>query len=265
MKTSTMGIIIGSSALASAGAVKMTKGYSNKKQMAENRNQKFSAVKEVKKGIKNGVKAGTGKTADLIKTGVETEEEMIKGGINKTIQGVKTGIEAQQKMMEKEKEMLDRMNSSLQKKEMTMGVVVGSTALLTTGIVLALNTFQQKQEAGDTGSGTVGKIGNGLKAGTTKVVKGIKNGIASKKNEQTMVVEKTKFIDDKSTELKKDEVESVDSEKAKEYEGLTGLDAQYRDEWQANGFPQTNAELKALEEAEGSDSSAPQKEKNNLQ
>ncbi|WP_050182243.1 hypothetical protein [Domibacillus robiginosus] len=263
MKTSTMGIIIGSSALASAGAVKMTKGYSYKKQMAEKRNQKFSAVKEVKKGITNGVKTGTGKTANLIKTGVETEEEMIKGGINKTIQGVKTGIEAQQKMMEKEKEMLDRMNSSLQKKEMTMGVVVGSTALLTTGIVLALNAFQQKQEAGITGTGTMGKIGTGLKTGTTKVVDGIKNGIASRK-EETMVVEKTKFIDDKSTELKKDKVESSDSKKADEYEGLTELDAQYRDEWQANGFPQTNAELKALEKAEGSDSSAPQKEKNNL-
>mgnify|MGYP001029670237 CR=1 FL=1 len=263
MKTSTMGIIIGSSALASAGAVKATKGYNHKKQMAEKRNQRFSAMKEMKKGIKNGVQAGTGKTANLIKTGVETEEEMIKGGINKTIQGVKTGIEAQQKMMEKEKEMLDRVNSSLQKKEMTMGVVVGSTALLTTGIVLALNAYQQKQETGDVNSGTIGKIGTGLKTGTTKVVEGIKNGIASKK-EETMVVEKTKFIDDKSTVNKKDKVESVDSEKAEEYEGLTGLDAQYRDEWQANGFPQTHAELKALEKEENSNSSAAQKEKNNL-
>lgn len=41
-----------------------------------------------------------------------------------------------------------------------------------------------------------------------------------------------------------DERESVDPEE----EGLTQLDSAYRDEWQANAFPQTHREMKKLEE-----------------
>ncbi|WP_052712220.1 hypothetical protein [Domibacillus indicus] len=259
MKTSTMGMIVGSSALVSAGAVKASKGYQRKKMLMEKQNRKFSAMQEMKNGIKSGVKNGTGKTASLIKSGIETEEEMLKGGINKTIEGVKTGIEAQQKMMEKEKEVLDKVNSSIQKKEMTMGVVVGSTALLTTGIVLALNAYQQKQEAGDNGqagSDTLKKLETGIKAGTQKVTETLKSSMnfkggqkADDVSEKTVIEtnEKEKFIADKTTELKKDEVETPDARKEEEYKGLTELDAQYRDEWQANGFPQTHAEMEKLE------------------
>ncbi|MCP3761552.1 hypothetical protein NLX67_04020 [Domibacillus sp. A3M-37] len=275
MKTSTMGIIVGSSALASAGAVKVSKGYQRRKLMLERQNREFSAMQEMKKGIKNGVKTGTEKTTDFIRSGIETEEEIIKSGINKTIEGVKTGIETQQKMMEKEKEMLDKMNSTIQEKEMTMGVVVGSTALLTTGIVLALNAYQQKQETGNnqqTASTTMQKVESGIKAGTHKVVEGIKSGIGSKlkvtgekkqesNDSNEMIVSKTvgnkEFIADESTELKKDNIESVDAKREEAYKGLTALDAQYRDDWQANGFPQTRVELEELEAGE-------QKEKTNI-
>lgn len=268
MKTSTMGIIVGSSALASAGAVKVSKGYQRRKLMLERQNRKFSAMQEMKKGIKNKVKTGTEKTTDLIKSGIEIEEEMIKDGINKTVEGVKTGIETQQKMMEKEKEMLDKMNSTIQEKEMTMGVVVGSTALLTTGIVLALNAYQQKQDTDnnhETASTTMQKLESGIKAGTHKVVVGIKNGIGSKlkvtgeeKQESTdsnemivsMTVKNKEFIADESTLLKKDNVESIDAKREEAYKGLTALDAQYRDDWQANGFPQTRVELEELEGGE---------------
>lgn len=45
-----------------------------------------------------------------------------------------------------------------------------------------------------------------------------------------------------------DERESVDADEEPEEEGLTQLDSAYRDEWQANAFPQTHREMKKLEE-----------------
>jgi hypothetical protein len=268
MKTSTMGMIVGSSALASAGAVKATKGYQRKKRIMKGRNQEFSPVQEVKKGIKKGVKAGTEKTTDIIKSGIETEKEMIKGGIHKTIEGVKSGIKTQQKMMEKEKEILDRMDSAIQKKEMTMGVVVGSTALVTTGIVLALNAYQKKEETNidqQTGSTAMRKIEGGIKTGIDKVIEGIKRGINAKQKMMDKEKEKLndldsaihsknmaseEFIPDEATVEKKDKIESPDAVKDPAYQGLTQLDAQYRDEWQANGFPQTHAELELEEDGQ---------------
>ncbi len=219
MKTSTLGIIVGSSALASAGAVKVSKGYQRKKKKMERQNEEFSAMHEVKKGIKQGVKAGTDKTTGVIKTGIEAEKEMIKGGINKTIEGVKSGIETQQRMMEKEKEMLDKMNESIQKKDMTMGVVVGSTALITTGLVLAFNAYQKK-------TGKLEDVG---------------------KTVPDLNAPDSKFIPDSDVQQEKDEKEAKDAERDPAYKGLTQLDTQYRDEWQANGIPQTHAEMEKLE------------------
>ncbi|WP_026695222.1 hypothetical protein [Peribacillus kribbensis] len=52
---------------------------------------------------------------------------------------------------------------------------------------------------------------------------------------------------------KLDEMESVDADKVPEEQGLTQLDSTYRNEWVANGFPQTHQEMKELEEAEKED------------
>lgn len=45
-----------------------------------------------------------------------------------------------------------------------------------------------------------------------------------------------------------DRRESVDADVDPAEKGLTQLDSAYRDEWQANGFPQTHKEMKELEE-----------------
>lgn len=45
-----------------------------------------------------------------------------------------------------------------------------------------------------------------------------------------------------------DQKESVDADVDPAEKGLTQLDSAYRDEWQANAFPQTHKEMKELEE-----------------
>lgn len=45
-----------------------------------------------------------------------------------------------------------------------------------------------------------------------------------------------------------DERESVDALDDSAEKGLTQLDSAYRDEWQANAFPQTHKEMRELEE-----------------
>lgn len=45
-----------------------------------------------------------------------------------------------------------------------------------------------------------------------------------------------------------DHRESVDADVDPAEKGLTQLDSAYRDEWQANGFPQTHKEMKELED-----------------
>lgn len=49
-----------------------------------------------------------------------------------------------------------------------------------------------------------------------------------------------------STEV--DKRESVEADVDPAEKGLTQLDSAYRDEWQANAFPQTHKEMKELEE-----------------
>lgn len=49
-----------------------------------------------------------------------------------------------------------------------------------------------------------------------------------------------------STEV--DKRESVDADVDPAEKGLSQLDSAYRDEWQANAFPQTHKEMKELEE-----------------
>lgn len=49
-----------------------------------------------------------------------------------------------------------------------------------------------------------------------------------------------------STEIdKRESVDALDDSTAK---GLSQLDSTYRDDWQANGFPQTHKEMRELEE-----------------
>ncbi|PSL40434.1 hypothetical protein B0H99_105212 [Planomicrobium soli] len=45
-----------------------------------------------------------------------------------------------------------------------------------------------------------------------------------------------------------DKRESPDADVDPAEKGLTELDSAYRDEWQANGFPQTHREMRELEE-----------------
>lgn len=45
-----------------------------------------------------------------------------------------------------------------------------------------------------------------------------------------------------------DEIPSVDADKDEDEVGLTQLDSIYRAEWQANAYPRSEAERKALEE-----------------
>lgn len=53
---------------------------------------------------------------------------------------------------------------------------------------------------------------------------------------------------DMRNSTKVDERESVEALEDSAEQGLTQLDSAYRDEWQANAFPQTHKEMKELEE-----------------
>ncbi|MBZ5200891.1 hypothetical protein HU147_06640 [Planomicrobium chinense] len=53
---------------------------------------------------------------------------------------------------------------------------------------------------------------------------------------------------DMRNSLEVDQRESVEADVDPAEKGLTQLDSAYRDEWQANAFPQTHREMKELEE-----------------
>lgn len=53
---------------------------------------------------------------------------------------------------------------------------------------------------------------------------------------------------DMRNSLEVDQRESVEADTDPAEKGLTQLDSAYRDEWQANAFPQTHREMKELEE-----------------
>jgi hypothetical protein len=53
---------------------------------------------------------------------------------------------------------------------------------------------------------------------------------------------------DMRNSIEVDQRESVEADVDPAEKGLTQLDSAYRDEWQANAFPQTHKELKELEE-----------------
>ena len=69
--------------------------------------------------------------------------------------------------------------------------------------------------------------------------------------------QKDKFEVDEDVDLmnntKYDEMESVDADKSDAEKGLSELDHTYREEWQANGFPQTHMEMEKLKEEENED------------
>lgn len=53
---------------------------------------------------------------------------------------------------------------------------------------------------------------------------------------------------DMRNSIEVDQRESVEADVDPAEKGLTQLDSAYRDEWQANAFPQTHKEMKELEE-----------------
>jgi hypothetical protein len=59
--------------------------------------------------------------------------------------------------------------------------------------------------------------------------------------------ESPKAIKDRDT-WEADRFESVDADKVPEEKGLTQLDSAHRNDWIANGFPQTHEERRKLEE-----------------
>lgn len=65
---------------------------------------------------------------------------------------------------------------------------------------------------------------------------------------QKMKEDRKRKEDHSYLDQKWDEVSSVDADKDEDEVGLTQLDSIYRAEWQANAYPRSAAERKALEE-----------------
>lgn len=103
-------------------------------------------------------------------------------------------------------------------KKTTVGMIAGSTALLSAGTVMAVNKLRNKDE-GQANSDTDFRSDNSASPN----------------------------IDDEAI---KDQIPSPDADETEAEEGLTLLDHQYRSQWQANGFPQTHKAMRELEEGE---------------
>ena len=91
-------------------------------------------------------------------------------------------------------------------------------------------------------------VGSIASIGTFTAIKGYQkrmNGKPSDENFETL--EDT----DMRNSVKVDQEESVNADFDQEEKDLTQLDAAYRADWQANGFPQTHEEMERLEEEEG--------------
>lgn len=84
-------------------------------------------------------------------------------------------------------------------------------------------------------------LGSLLSIGGVMLVKGT---IEQRRNKEFPVLQDT----DMRNSDRVDEMESVDADKEASEKGLSQLDSTYRDEWVANGFPQTHEEMRELEE-----------------
>lgn len=105
-------------------------------------------------------------------------------------------------------------------KKSTMGMIAGSTALLSAGTVMAVSKMKNKDEEKESNL----------------------SGSSNSPDESA-----SPNIDD---EARKDQIPSPDADEVEAEEGLTLLDHQYRSQWQANGFPQTHKEMRELEKGE---------------
>lgn len=101
-------------------------------------------------------------------------------------------------------------------KKTTVGMIAGSTALLSAGTIMAVSKLKGKDEEQET-----------------------ENSFNSSDDNPSP------NIDD---EARKDQIPSPDADEVEAEEGLTLLDHQYRSQWQANGFPQTHKAMRELEE-----------------
>ncbi|WP_077624415.1 hypothetical protein [Sediminibacillus massiliensis] len=143
-------------------------------------------------------------------------------------------------------------------KKSTIGMIAGSTALVSAGTMVAVKTFQKKAKNEEQGSYD---FKQSLKNNTGKTIQKTKSLIDGqmgmmKKEKEALDDMETKLDDNEgkaqadNTIAKKDDIESPDADKDEAEKGLTGLDHEYRAEWVANGFPQTHRDMERLEEEE---------------
>lgn len=100
-------------------------------------------------------------------------------------------------------------------KKSTVGMIAGSTALLSAGTVMAVSKLKNKDE--------------------------------NNYNKQNLDPDANPDMGDV---VRKDQLESPDADEVDAEKGLSLLDHEYRADWQANGFPQTRKEMEELEKGE---------------
>ncbi|SDM78900.1 hypothetical protein [Sediminibacillus halophilus] len=141
-------------------------------------------------------------------------------------------------------------------KKSTMGMIAGSTALVSAGTVMAVKKYQEKSGNGSVNSNDMMEK---VKTGASKTMQKAKTVIDK---QMEMMNKEKQMIDQADTKMqegkgssnldptiqKKDKIASPDAPEDEAEKGLTGLDHEYRSEWVANGFPQTHREMERLEE-----------------
>ncbi|QTM98502.1 hypothetical protein ERJ70_03840 [Sediminibacillus dalangtanensis] len=141
-------------------------------------------------------------------------------------------------------------------KKSTMGMIAGSTALVSAGTVMAVKKYQEKSGKGSVNSNDMMEK---VKTGASKTMQKAKTVIDK---QMEMMNKEKQMIDQADAKMqsgkgssnldptiqKKDEIASPDAPEDEAEKGLTGLDHEYRSEWVANGFPQTHREMERLEE-----------------
>ncbi|WP_053217068.1 hypothetical protein [Virgibacillus senegalensis] len=145
-------------------------------------------------------------------------------------------------------------------KKSTIGMIAGSTALVSAGTVMAVKKYQEKSGNGSlNGNDMLEKV----KTGASKTMQKTK---AVLDKQMDMMNKEKQMIDQADSKMqssnhagqldptiqKKDDIESPDAPQDEAEQGLTGLDHEYRSEWVANGFPQTHREMERLEEEDES-------------
>ncbi|SDK47959.1 hypothetical protein [Sediminibacillus albus] len=139
-------------------------------------------------------------------------------------------------------------------KKSTIGIIAGSTALVSAGTVVAFKTYQKKANNDSQGADLMQTVKTGADKTIQKVKTVIDDQIGMMNKEKDMLddigskMKSSKGSQADSTIAKKDDIESPDAPVDDAEKGLTELDHEYRSEWIANGFPQTHREMERLEE-----------------